>query len=206
MLYEAARQLAYLSYQHWITAELFSTGWFIIVGVLVIAYAVWLKLVDKRRLGDILLLGSLIAVGFTVGDTFLIGNWGVSNYNVSLLPGRPPLFVLSLTVGPIIFMLIQQYTTSWKEYLTWAAIGSATVAFGLMPFYVWIGILQLYKWNYIYHFFYMFTAGTIGRGILLLIINIEQSQSASLHADQAPSVLQPAAGKPLNQGQDEEKK
>jgi len=197
VIYETSRQLAYLSYQRWITTELFSTGWFIMIGVLIITYAVWLKLIDKRRLRDLLLLGSLIAVGFTVGDTFLIGNWGVANYNVSLFPGRPPLFVLSLTVSPIIFMLIQQYTTSWKEYLTWAAIGSAAIAFGLMPFYVWAGILQFYKWNYIYHLFYTFTAGTIGRALLLLIINIEQGQTASIHADQATSVLQPAATKPL---------
>jgi hypothetical protein len=202
MLYEISRQLAYLGYQRWITMELFSTGWFIMVGVLVVIYTVWLKLVDKRRLRDLLLLGSLIAVGFTVADTFLIGNWGVSSYNVSLFPGRPPLFVLSLTVGPIMFMLIQQYTTSWKEYLTWTAIGSAAIAFGLMPFYVWVGILQFYKWNYIYHFFLTFTAGTIGRAILLWIINIEQSQSSSIHADQASSVLRPAATKPLDQEQD----
>jgi len=197
MPYETARLLAYQTYQQWVAKELFSVGWFVMVGVLIVTYAIWLKLVDKRRLRDLLLLGSLCAVGFSIGDIFLIGNWGVADYNIALGPGRPPIFVLSLTVGPILFMLIEQYSSSWKKYFLWAGIGSAAAAFGLMPLYVFLGIIQFYKWNYVYQFIYLLTAGIIARALLLWITSIEQSQSVSSCEVQGFSRLQPAASKPI---------
>lgn len=198
MPYETARLLAYQTYQQWISKEFLSTGWFVMVAVLAVTYAIWLKLVDTRRLRDLLLIGCLCAVGFSVADIILIGYFGVADYNISLGPGRPPVFVLSLTVGPILFMLIQQYTFSWKEYLLWTVIGSAAAAFGLMPLYVFLGIITFYKWNYFYHFFYMLTAGIVSRALLLWIISLEQSHLALSREDSAFSGLQPAASKPIH--------
>lgn len=49
MLYEKERELIDLSIQKWTSDEVFSFGWFLILGILIITYIVWLKLVDKSR-------------------------------------------------------------------------------------------------------------------------------------------------------------
>jgi hypothetical protein len=53
--YEIQRSLVSLSYQNWITNELFTFGWFVILGILVVVYAIWLQLLDRTRVRDILL-------------------------------------------------------------------------------------------------------------------------------------------------------
>ena len=200
MLYETTRILAEQSYQHWITNEVFSFGWFVTMGVLATIYATWFALVDKSRLSHLLLLGSLSAVGFVIGELTLIQLLGVAEYKVRPLPFIPPLFIVSVTKAPILFMLVAQYTTSWKNYVLWAGIGAAALAFGLYPLYSSIGIFQLHNWNYFYQFLYMFTNGIIARTLFLMIITIEQSQTASKRV-QEYGILQPAATKPLPEDQ-----
>jgi len=78
MPYETARLLTYQSYQQWISTELFSFGWFAIIGVLAIVYTVWIKLVDTSKLRDLLLLGSLASLGFVMADMALVSYLGVT--------------------------------------------------------------------------------------------------------------------------------
>lgn len=64
MQYELSRKLAEVSYQNWISYELFSFNWFILIIVNVIFYGIWLKVLDKSKVKHFLLIGSLSAVGF----------------------------------------------------------------------------------------------------------------------------------------------
>lgn len=179
MTYELARKLAQLSYQNWVSHELFSFGWFVLIIVNVIFYITWLKLLDKSRLSHLLLIGSLSAVGFLIGDIILFGFLGVAEYKVAITPIQPPLFILSITIVPIIIMLVQQYTSSWRGYLLWNSIGMAFLTFVLLPIYSLIGIFQFHSWNYFYYFLYIITSTLIVRGVFLWIIGIEQRHSSS---------------------------
>ncbi len=127
-LYETSRLLASQSYQQWVSTELFSFGWFFTLGVLAIIYAIWLKLVDTNRLSQLLLMGSLSAIGFVIGELVLIELFGVTEYKIRPIPFIPPLFIVSITKAPVLFMLAQQYSTSWKIYALWAAAGSAVLS------------------------------------------------------------------------------
>jgi hypothetical protein len=197
MLYEKTRLLATESYQHWVTDEVFSAGWFVMVGVLIVVYSIWFKLVDKSRIRDLLLLGSLCAVGFGVADLILEGYYGLWEYQIRLFPLIPTMFITSYTIGPILFMTVAQYTTSWKSYLLWASIGTAVIAFGLVPIYGMLGIIKLHNFNSFYGFILYMTGGIIGRGISLWFVSIEQSQRISSRIAQSFSSLQPVAAKPL---------
>ena len=178
MTYETARKLADQSYQHWVSYELFSFEWFLIAIVNAIIYAIWLKLLDKSRVCHLLLLGSLAAVGFIVADMVLFGFFGVAEYKVSPAPLEPPIFIVSVTIAPIIIMLAQQYMSSWKGYLLWTSIGMAFLAFVLLPIYSLVGIFQLHNWNYFYHFLLLLTGGLISRVVFLWCIGIEQRHPA----------------------------
>jgi len=198
MPYEAARLLAYQSYQQWISIEFLSFNYFVIMGMVAITYTIWLKLVDTSRLIKILLLGSLCAVGFLIADIILIAYFGVAEYKIAPLPVEPPIFIVSVTKAPILYMLVYQYTSSWKSYALWASIGTAVLSFGLFPLYSLLGIFRLHHWNYFYQFLLMFTGGIIARGLLLWIISIEQSSSESSQVSSMFLGLQPVATKPLD--------
>ena len=179
MAYETARRLAEQSYQHWISYELFSLDWFLLIIVNAIFYIIWLKLLDKSRISHLLLIGSLSAVGFLIGDIILIGFLGVAEYKVALTPFEPAIFIVSVTIAPIIIMLVQQYMSSWKGYLLWISIGMAFLNFVLLPIYSLVGIFQLHSWNYLYYFLFMITSGLIVRVVFLWIIGIERRHPTS---------------------------
>jgi hypothetical protein len=175
MPYETARLLADQSYQHWISQEFLSYQWFIMAGVLAVTYTVWFKLVDTKRITQILLLGSLITVAGSVANLYLSGFWGFWQYKISLTPSEPTVFAVSYTIIPIFHMLVFQYTSSWKSYLIWASIATGFLAFILLPVYSALGIFQLHKgWNYIYHFAMMLTKGIVARWIVLWLASLEQ--------------------------------
>ena len=70
MPYETARLLNYQSYEQWINSEVFSFGWFFTIGTIAMFYAVWIKLVDRSRMRDFIVLGSLSAIGFILATWF----------------------------------------------------------------------------------------------------------------------------------------
>ena len=152
MLYEKARELTQLSYQNWVSHEVFSFGWFLIVGVLIVVYSIWLKLLDKSITTQLLLIGSLAAVANTFNNMVLSGYFGLIEYSIRLLPLQPPLFTSSNTLSPIIIMLVQQYTSSWKGYLLWSSIGFAFLNFVIFPTYIFFGIIQYHNWNVFFNF------------------------------------------------------
>ncbi len=179
MEYEISRKLAEKSYQHWIAYEFFSLNWFILIIVNIIFYGIWLKVLDKSKVKHFLLIGSLSAVGFLTGDTVLMGFFGVAEYKVSITPFMPSLLIVSVTLCPIIIMLVQQYTSSWKGYFLLSSIGMAFLAYVILPIYARLGIFQLHNWNYLYQFLYTLTSGLIVRAFFLWIIKMEQRHHTS---------------------------
>jgi hypothetical protein len=166
--------------------------------MITIFYTIWLKVVDKSRIQSILLLGSLSAVGLVVADIVLMGYFGVAEYKIRPFPWEPAIFIVSVTKAPILYMLVLQYTSSWRDYLLWAGIGTAVLAFGILPIYSLLNIYQLHHWNYLYQFLLMFVDGAIARVLLLWLISMEQSQTVSSRASSMFSGIQPAAIKPLD--------
>lgn len=179
MIYEKSRELAQLSFEKWLSTDLFSFNWFVMIGVLVVFYIVWLKLLDKSRAGELLLIGSLAAVAFTISAFVIIEFLGLTDYLTKIFPLNPPIFITSETISPIIIMLVQQYTTSWKGYMLWTAVGFAFLSLVIFPIYTAIGILELHKnWNWFYHYIVLFTAAQIVRLVFLWITGTERRNVA----------------------------
>jgi hypothetical protein len=160
LLYDAERMLALQTYQNWLSNELFTVGWFVIVGVILTFYIVWWILVDKGKIGQLLLIGSFAAVWYVVTDMIFCGFYGVAEYKIRLFPLMPAIFVVSVTEMPIIIMLVQQYAPSWGKYLLWGCIGSGVLAFGLLPIYSLLGIFQLHGMNF-FHVFLILYSGVL---------------------------------------------
>lgn len=144
---------------------------------LIISYIVWIKLVDKRRLKEILLFGSFVAVA--AGFIDLVGvTAGLWEHDTRLFPFSPSLFPFDYTIVPILYMLVIQYTSSWRNYLIGSLLVAAFNSFVINPVYVMVGILQYHKFNYFYMFVLIFVVTTIIKAIYNWITNIENRKPA----------------------------
>ena len=175
MPYEKARELADVSYQKWVSEELFSFGWFVMLSVLLIAYIVWLIILDKNKVIYLLLIGSLSAVGFLISDIILYGFYGFVEYPIALTPFKPSLFVVNVTLAPIVIMIAEQYGRSWKGYIVRAAVGMGLLAFALLPVYSLLGIVKYHNgWNYIHHFLSLFGGAMLVRIVFLWLHGMQK--------------------------------
>lgn len=151
-------------YKNWVAKEFLTFPWFFIVAVLIILYIVWIKLVNRQRIREILLFGSFIAVAAAFID--LIGTTtGLWEYKIRLIPFSPAVFPFDYTLIPILYMLVLQYTSSWGGYLIGSLLVDALNSFVINPVYVMLGILQFHKFNYFYLFLLIFVVTTLIKAI-----------------------------------------
>jgi hypothetical protein len=147
-----------------------------IIGVLFVMYILWIKLADKQRLKDILLFGSFVAVSGAFID--LVGvTIGLWEYKVCIFPFSLAVFPFDYTIIPILYMLVLQYTSSWKGYLIGSLLASGFNCFVINPLFVLLGILQYHKFNYFYLFVLIFVVTTIIKDIYDWVDNIEHKKS-----------------------------
>lgn len=175
-LYELHMEYWGQLYKHWVSEEVLSFAWFFNIAFLLVFYVVWIKLVDKRRLRDLLLFGSLIAVVATFLDivAVTIGLW---EYKVRLFPLGTAPFPFDFTIIPILYMLVLQYTSTWRSYLTGSLLASSLIAFAIIPVYVLLGKEQYHNFNYFYMFILIFVVTTIIKAIYNWIANIEHKNA-----------------------------
>ncbi|MBM7866277.1 hypothetical protein GTO89_07755 [Heliobacterium gestii] len=192
MLLEARLTFNQLSLQHYLESELFSTGWWFIVGLLTVFYVTWWKLLDKSRFLEILLFGSFMAVSNAFMD-----NIGTSSshwmYFTRLVPLSPGPFPIDYTVVPILFMLAYQYTNTWKTFLLGSAIAGFLLNAIIFPIMVSINIKHHYNFSLVYYFFLGIGASLLCRYLILAIIKRQfqaegiQDPSPLLHPSLVPA-------------------
>jgi hypothetical protein len=84
MIHQLRLQLWDLLYAQW-KEQLFSVQWWFVAALMVISYTLWWKYVEKRRLVEILLFGSFIAVSRTVMEDAGVSA-GFWSFDVRLVP------------------------------------------------------------------------------------------------------------------------
>ena len=147
----AKNDLFSLRLDHWIKREFLSSQWLGIVFATVIFIFLWWRLLDKKRLIEILLFGLFIAIISSIIDGIgtELNAW---DYPIKLGPMYFPLVVVDLLMLPYILMLLYQYFADWKNYLVAITIASAIFCFIIEPFLRYTGIYVLYTWKYHYSF------------------------------------------------------
>ncbi|MDF2569721.1 MAG: hypothetical protein K0R55_1325 [Sporomusa sp.] len=141
------RHLHELQYEHWLHYELFTHQWWALVGVLIIPWIIWWRLVDKTRTAIILAYGIYIMFVVTAMDA--IGSalqlW---IYPIKLLPIIPDTVGIDWGLLTVAHMLIYQYNPQWRSFIVAETIFAAFLAFLGEPFAEW---LELYRVLYWYH-------------------------------------------------------
>jgi hypothetical protein len=140
-----------LSVQHWLNYELFTWVWWLGIFSTIVPLIVWWKVVDRKRILELTVLGLIVNVSATFLDIFG-SEFALWEYRIRILPHIPLLFPVDSIVLPVINMLIYQSFPKWKKFLIANTIAAAGMAFIIEPFVVLIGQYKLINWQYIYSF------------------------------------------------------
>lgn len=179
-IHELRLQHYSLVYATWYE-HLFTPQWMLLASLVIGMYTVWWLLVDKTRLRTLLLYGSLVAVARVIIDTVLAINLGRWVYSVTLLPVAPDFFVHDLTVTPLTYMMVFQYSHTWMQF--WAAnlIGSGLIFYGLLPLFEYLKIFQGFPgWTLTNSFLAIFFAAGVMRAIIIFIERFEKEAQSKV--------------------------
>jgi uncharacterized membrane protein len=172
------------------------------IAFILAAYMIWYKLTDKKRLVDLLLFGSFIAVMRVIVDA--IGEQaGLWYYQEHTIPTSPSLFIHVLTLTPLTFMLVQQYSSNWRQFFIWAAVGAGFLHFLTIPILGKLHYVQLMHWNNIYAFITTYTIATLSRAAFHLVIQVQEKAREGKHSPLQSTLMQPAF-KPLDEDEKDE--
>jgi len=128
MIHELRLELWNLTYTQWKTQTLFSVQWWSLIALIAVFYAIWWAIVDKRRLSQILLFGSFIAIGRIVMD-IVASNVVLWSYDIRELPFAPSPFLHDFTITPLALMTVYQYCYSWKKFFIWTTLVVGIISF-----------------------------------------------------------------------------
>lgn len=195
-LHEIRVQLWNQLYTHFFAEEFLDTAWWILLISLIVAYVIWWLLADKSRLRDLLLFGSFVAVSVAfleaAGTTMAL--W---QYSERLLPVLALPFPFDYTIAPILMMLAFQYTRTWSQYIPAAAVAAAFYSFVLLPLAQFLHIIELFRWNFAYHFIYLMGVAVVSRYVMLAVMASEAAARHHALAAANRSPLPQPAAKPL---------
>ncbi len=151
MIIKLQKQLRDLSMNYW-REHVFNTWqWWFNIAILILPVILWWKLVDKKRLLEIIVYGSLVsafAIYFdTIGETSVL--W---EYPYLLIPMDYILIDVDYSILPVLYMLAYQYFHSWKSFIAANTVLSATYSFLAEPLFIQMGLYEIHDWKFIYSF------------------------------------------------------
>jgi len=170
-LAEMVRLLSKARMDHWLADGLGTWRWWVLLIILIIPWFIWYKYVDKKKLHEIILFGTIIIISDITLDEigFELSLW---HYPIDVIPLFPRLTSIDYTAIPVIKMVLYQYFPTWKSFF-WAMVAMATVfSFIAEPLIVKLGFYTVLKWNYIYSFFIYIASGLCARWIVKKIFEI----------------------------------
>ena len=135
--------------EFWFNNVFLTPKWWLIVAVAVLPVVIWWKLVDRRRLFEIMTYGLLVSLlaGLLDAIGVELDAW---EYKYDFVPLLDVFIVYDISVLPVSYMLVYQYFQSWRGFVTAHLILSFAFAFISEPLLVWLDIYQLIGWKHIY--------------------------------------------------------
>lgn len=159
----------------WVSDIVCTWQWWVLVVLLIAPWIVWWRLADKKRLGEICLLGMFVLATATWMDdlgTELI----LWYYPYKILPAYPQIIPINYAVLPVSYMLIYQYCSPWRSYIRALTIMAALYSWGAEPLLTYMGIYKLLGWKCCYSFLRYILIGISQRWLLERVMAITRQQ------------------------------
>lgn len=140
-----------LQYQHWLYDDFRKWTWWLQLVVGIIPLLIWWKIVDRKRLLEIIVYGLLVNVTSIILDTLGYATV-IWDYPDRFLPALPSIIPIDVVVVPVTFMIVYQYCNTWKSFVTVITGIALLYAFVAEPLMVALNLYTLIHWKYIYSF------------------------------------------------------
>jgi len=144
----------------WVSHEVFSFGWWFLVICLIVPWVVWFKIVDRKGAPQILLAG-LFALIITAYMDDLGSTLNLWQYPIKLLPIGLVAMPFDFSVIPVFYMIIYQYSNSWRNYSVALLILAVFSAYVGEPISEYLNLLFYVRWKYFYSFIFYIITGII---------------------------------------------
>src|SRR5699024_159964 len=112
---------------YWVDETLFTLPWWILLISTLIPLIIWLIIVDKKRIFEIVTYGFIITI-IAVGSDRMGILFGLWQYKHTLMP-LSTVIEIHVFQMPIIYMMMYQYFRKWKSFLIAATINAFVFAF-----------------------------------------------------------------------------
>ena len=170
------RQLKDTNLEYYLNENLFSFGWWLLLLTMIGLIVLWIILVDKNRIIEIVTFGLMITISAVILDVIGVSLmlWGYPNM---LLPLVPPIFTIDVGHIPIFYMLIYQYFNKWKSFLIAMTLTSFTFSFVFEPITVWLRIYETHQWKYIYSFPIYIFLGVLFKWIMIKLKKLKKIEN-----------------------------
>lgn len=154
---ELINQLVQTNTERFMEYGFLTYRWWILLAFLIVPWVIWIKVADKKRMLEILFVGTLVIVITHLFD--LVGyNLDFWDYPVELLPLVPGGMSFDLSMIPVAFMLIYQFYPTWKSYCIALLCMTVVYAFIGEPFAIRLELVIYIKWSNVYSVaFYILT-------------------------------------------------
>lgn len=166
-------ELTRLQTDSWLKYDVFSAGWWILLVLIVAAFAVWLKLLDKSRLKETILFAALcfiIVLGFDeYGDELIL--W---DYPVDLIPIFRTVTSFNLLLLPMVYSLMYQYFKG-RNFVWAALISTAAICFIVEPLLSLGNMYHLINWRYWWSLPFYFAAALLVRKVTVKAFKISEN-------------------------------
>jgi hypothetical protein len=145
------QELSRLDIEDWLTYDLFSKEWWIIIFSFFTPWVIFVKLVKRDRLPELVLFNLCILIICETLDHlgYELGLWF---YPVEMLPLFPRFEEVNLSALPVTYTLIYQYYSDWKRYSIALVIMSSIFVFLAEPVLIKMNLYQPLHWNPVYGF------------------------------------------------------
>jgi hypothetical protein len=146
---EVHHKLTEMRTEYWIHHDLFSFQWWLLLCILILPWLIWWRYVDRSRLKDIILFGSLlmILVGLLDEIGVQLQLWSYPYQFINIMPNLVP---IDYGIIIIAHMFVYQFFEKWKAFLFANLVMATVFTFICEPITVWLGIYKLENWEYIY--------------------------------------------------------
>jgi hypothetical protein len=143
---------------NWLNNELFTWNWWVLVAFIVIPSIIWIRVVDRKRILEILLFGTLVIILTSFLDAIGVDLmfWV---YPVQFIPLTPRSLPFDVFMVAITYMLLYQFFIKWKSYINALVIMAFTFAFIGEPISKYLNLVYYIKWKYHYSFLYYIVLG-----------------------------------------------
>ncbi len=164
--------------EEWQNDQLFRLNWWILLALFLFNMFLWWKLADKKRMSELVLYTVLIIIWVIALDE--IGEeLSLWYYKADITPLFPPITAIDMSCLPLLYMLIYQYTKTWKSFLIASAVMSIVFCFVFEPIFVWSGVYKMLTWKSWYGLPIYFFIGVASRFVMRKIDSIMRKADIS---------------------------